>query len=90
MKILSKIVYFTLTTSYNIGKIYFRYVRPHISLVPLIFSLVWQRRSSSSVLQSCSICVAASAAFVNAAAAAAAALRHERDYYFQLFRIIYA
>ena len=68
MRILSKIVYFSHKTSYNIGKIYFRYVRPHISLIPIIFSLVWEIRTSL-VLQSCSIYVAAPAAFVNAAAA---------------------
>ena len=72
MRILFKIVYFSHTTSYNIGKIYFRYVRPHISIASLIFSLIWQRQSSS-VLQLSTICVAASAAVVNAAAAAAAA-----------------
>ena len=33
MRILSKIVIFTLTTSYYIGKIYFSYVRPHIVVV---------------------------------------------------------
>ena len=71
MRILSKIVYFTLTTSYNIGKIYFRYVRPHISIASLIISLIWQHQSS--VLHISTICVAYSAAVVNAAAAAEAA-----------------